>query len=146
MRSSLIAAACALGAAACILPEDELSTTATFHVWCQTVSPTLQPIVGVWVNLSASKYDYGGAQDPDTVITSGEATASYDPLHPGTASFVVGYTLHRKGDDEERAEFTCSTLVGGAGGSLVSESDYRGYSEVVLEGTEIDVAMVLGLP
>jgi len=146
MRTALVAVACALGSAACILPEDETAVSATFNVWCQILSPNLQPVDGIWISLSASKYDYNGDQDADSVITNGEASSSYDPLHPGTASFVVGYNLHRKGDSEEYAAFTCSTLVAGAGGTLVSESDSRSYSEVEAEGSLIDVQIVMALP
>ena len=142
MRSSLVAVACALGAVACLLPE-EVSTTATFHVWCQTLSAGYQPIVGVAVDFAAARYDYDGVQDPDTLITSAGATASSDPLHPGMASFAADFTLDRRGDHEEFAVFTCSTL---AGGTVVSESDYRTYSEVVVAGMDVDVVIVLDLP
>ena len=145
MRSSLVAAAWGLGATGCFLPE-EASTTATFQVWCQTMSAGYQPVVGVWVDFAAARYDYDGVQDPDTLVTSTGATASYDPLHPGMASFAAGFTLDRRGDHEEFAVFTCSTLVGGAGGTVVSESDYRTYSEVVLAGMDVDVVIVLDLP
>jgi len=146
MRSSLVAAAWGLGATGCFLLPEEASTTATFHVWCQTLSAGYQPIVGVAVDFAAARYDYDGVQDPDTLITSAGATASSDPLHPGMASFVVSFTLDRTGDDEEFAVFTCSTLVGGAGGTVVSESDYRTYSEVVLAGMDVDVVIELDLP
>jgi hypothetical protein len=144
MRSSLVAVACALGAVTCLLP-DEVSTTATFHVWCQTRSASYQPVVGTPVDFATARYDYDGVQDRETLITSAGVTASYDPLHPGMASFVVSFALLRHGDLEEFAVFTCSTLAGGTGGTMVSKSDYRTYSEVVLAGI-VDVVIELDLP
>lgn len=142
---SWVAAVWGLVATGCVIPE-ETSTTATFHVWCQSTSASHEPVVGVRVDFAAARYDYDGVQDADTLITSTGTTASADPLHHGMAAFVVGFTLDRRGENEEFAVFTCSTLFGGAGGTVVSESDHRTYSEVVLAGMDVDVVIALDLP
>lgn len=140
----LAAGAILIGTPGCIPEDTESSATAQFTIWCK-VTQTGVPVNNQYVDFRSEKYGYDGGLDEDSMITLGKTTASFDPAHPGSASFLVGYTLHQRGQDAETAYFTCSAVVPGAGSSVQSELE-MGYAEMATSAGTIERELVLAVP
>ena len=142
LRRSLVVALLALPHAGCLV--EETSATAEFTVWCRVLDGAGTPVNGQLVGFESAKYAYDGALDDSSLVTLGETTSSLAPGHLGSASFVVTYTLHARGDEHEVADFACMTTPPGGGSDVHAgfEVDY----ENVVTHVAIERELILRLP
>lgn len=144
LAAILVTAGSLVGTAGCIAEDTETSTSAQFTIWCKVTRAGV-PVNNLYVEFQSEKYDYDGGLDDASVITLGKTTASFDPAHPGSASFMVGYTLHQRGQDAEKAYFTCSAVVPGSGSAVQSEFE-TSYDEMAISGGTVERELLLAVP
>lgn len=110
----------------------EESASATFNIVCTLSDTAGAPLSGRVMRLRAYKMDYSDSAESDSLFNLSEDTRTEGTA--ALADFTVGYTLHKRGEDSERASFTCTYGAGDPGTSYASESTSVGYEEVAGSG------------
>jgi len=120
--------------AACLLlacgPDEAF--TANFVITCTLADGAGNPLDQRVMRFTSYKLDYDGHGLPDTMFDLNEDTRLQDS-GPAIADFTVGYTLHRRGDQEERASFKCS-YGPGSGGLYAEQTTSVSFTQAKASG------------
>jgi hypothetical protein len=129
MRRSLIACATACLLLAC--GPDE-AFTANFTITCTLADGAGKPLDQRVMRFVSYKMDYDDNGLKSTMFDLNEDTRLQES-GPAIADFTVGYTLHQRGEQEERASFRCS-YGPGSGGLYAQETTSVTFSQAKAEG------------